>query len=114
MSTINISIFKGESQEVVFNINDTDGNPIDISGNSVRGAVRYAYGSPGHLIPLDPVISGDGTSGIVVINISATGTTGESVPVTEAVYSVERYSANDAYVGCVSRGKIIINPDVPT
>jgi len=112
MSNIyNISIYQGDTAEFDFNLKDSNGDPLNISGYSVRGAVLYAYRSVSHLLPLDPTISGDGTSGVINLTIPATGTVGS--PVTEAVYNIERYTANDAFVGSVLRGKFIINPQVP-
>ena len=51
-----ISITQGESLDLLFNLKDSDGVPINLSGYSARGKVKYSYGSSGTLLDLAPVI----------------------------------------------------------
>ncbi len=114
-SAYNISINQGESLDLLFKLKDSNGVALDLSGYSARGKVKYSYGSSGTLLDLNPTIvtglnNSALVSGHVTISISATGSA--SLPVTEAVYDVERFTLNDVIVHKVLNGKFIINPEV--
>ena len=114
-STYDISINQGESLDLLFKLKDSNGVALNLSGYSSRGKVKYSYGSSGALLDLNPIIvtglnNSALVSGHVTISISATNSA--SLPVTEAVYDVERFTLNDAIVHKVLNGKFIINPEV--
>jgi len=108
-TTYDISIFQGENLDFTLNLKDSDGTtPLNLSGYSVRGKVKYSYGSSGFLSDLNPTIL-NSASGQISLSISSTGVA--NLPVTEAVYDIERYTSNDAIVKKVLVGKFIVKPE---
>lgn len=93
---------------------DSSSNPINLSGYTTSGYVRYSYGSSGILLDLAPtIVSGlngsSYTSGLIDIEIPRNNTTG--CPVTKALYSIEIYSG-DAYSRVIEQGRFTINPQI--
>lgn len=112
MGLYNISVNQGESFDLVATITDSAGSAINLSGYNVRGSAKYSYGATGSaLINLNPSIT-NSISGIIAINLTSTQTS--SLPITVAVYDVERYSSGDASVIKVLNGSFTINPEVTT
>jgi hypothetical protein len=112
MGLYNISVNQGESFDLVATITNSAGSAINLSGYNVRGSAKYSYGATGSaLINLNPSIT-NSISGIIAINLTSTQTS--SLPVTTAVYDVERYSTGDASVIKVLNGSFTINPEVTT
>lgn len=116
-NTYDISIIQGESLDLLFKLKDSVGVALDLSGYSARGKVRYSYGSSGILLDLNPTIvtgvnNSTLVSGHILVSISATGSA--LLPVTEAIYDIERHTSNDVIVHKVLNGKFIINPEVTT
>ena len=114
-NTYDISITQGESLDLLFKLKDSNGVALNPSGYSTRGKVKYSYGSAGVLFDLNPTIvtgvSGSYlASGQISISISATGSA--TLPVTQAVYDIERYTPSDVVVHKVLYGKFIIDPEV--
>lgn len=108
MGSYNISVNQGETFSLTALLKESDGNCINLSGYSVRGQVRYSYGSTGVLLDLQPTIHHP-ESGAIKIFVSAKDM--ESLPITVGVYDIERYSG-EAYVYRVLNGKFTINPEV--
>lgn len=93
---------------------DSSSNPINLSGYTTSGYVRYSYGSSGILLDLAPtIVSGSNgstySSGWIDIEIPRNSTTG--CPVTKALYSIEIYSGN-FYSKIVDQGVFTINPQI--
>jgi hypothetical protein len=109
-TTYNISVFQGENIDFTLNLKENNGTtPLNLSGYSVRGKVKYSYGSSGILWDLNPTIL-SAVSGQISLSIPATGIA--NLPVTEAVYDIERYTTNDTIVKKVLMGKFIVKPEV--
>ena len=109
-TTYNISIFQGENLDFTLNLKENNGTtPLNLSGYSVRGKVKYSYGSSGTLWDLNPTIV-SAVSGQISLSIPGTGVA--NLPVTEAVYDIERYTSGDASVTKVLNGKITVHPEV--
>jgi len=109
-TTYNISVFQGENLDFNINLKESNGTtPLNLSGYSVRGKVKYSYGSSEVLWDLNPTIL-DLASGQISVSIPGTGVA--NLPVTEAVYDIEKYTANDVIVNKVLGGKFIIKPEV--
>jgi len=109
-TTYNISIFQGENLDFTLNLKENNGTtPLNLSGYFVRGKVKYSYGSSGILWDLNPTIL-NAASGQISLSIPGSGVA--NLPVTEAVYDIERYTTNDAIVKKVLMGKFIVKPEV--
>jgi len=116
-STYDISITQGESLDLLFKLKDSSGIALNLSGYNTRGKVKYSYGSTGTLLDLEPVIvtgvnNSFLASGQITVSISASESS--SLPITQAVYDIERYTLNDVVVHKVLNGKFIITPEVTT
>lgn len=105
----NISITQGDNYDLVAVITNASGQAINISGYNVRGKVKYSYGASGALVDLAPTIV-SAESGIIQVNLSPATTA--ALPVTIAVYDIEKYSQNDQVVNKVLFGTFTINPEV--
>ena len=64
MAVYNITVNQGENYDLTATLTNTDGTPVNISGYSLRGKVRYSYGSTGVLVNLEPSII-NATGGII-------------------------------------------------
>jgi hypothetical protein len=108
----NITGYQGDYIQLTLNLKDSNGAAVDLSGYGVRGQVRASYGSTGVLLDLNPTISGNGSSGIVSINISSY--ISADIPISDHVYDIERYPSgiltgnSNKLIG----GKFIILPEV--
>lgn len=111
-TSYNITGYQGDYIQLTLNIKDSNGAAINLSGYQVRGQVRASYASTGVLLDLNPTISGNGTSGIVSININSY--ISEDLPVSEHVYDIERYPSGIATGDSIKlmRGKFTILPEV--
>lgn len=114
-STYNISLVQGESLNLLLNLKDSNSVPLNLSGYSVRGVVKRGFGATGVLLDLAPVIVTGANNSLLAsgqITIAISPSESSSLPVTEAVYDVERYTLNDVVVHKVLNGKVTINPEV--
>jgi hypothetical protein len=109
MGSYNISLNKGENFDLTATLQDSTGGIMNLSGYNVRGYVRYSYGSSGILLDLAPTIL-NSPSGIVAINLTPTQTA--ALPVTVALYDVERYTSGNFIVNRILNGSFTINPEV--
>lgn len=105
----NISITQGENYDLVAGITNASGQPVNISGYNLRGQVRYSYGSTGVMLNLAPDIVSE-VSGIIQISLTPSETA--ALPITVAVYDIEKYSENDVVVNKILNGTFTINPEV--
>jgi len=123
-SSYNFSVTQGSEVNVRLNITN-DGSAVNLAGYNVRGKVKGKYGDTGALVDLDPTIVtgtqteayplGDGfQSGFVDIYLSGSQTA--TLPVTQAVYDLERYvtgnNSTETSVIKMLAGKFTINPEV--
>lgn len=109
MAVFNLIINQGETYDVTTTCLTTSGTPVDMNGYSIRGKVRYSYGSTGVLVNLSPTIVNP-TSGI--INISLTPQQTAALPVTMAVYDIEKYDAIESGITRVLQGSVTVTPEV--
>lgn len=94
---INITGVKGSDLYAHFTGLNPDGTAMDLSGHSVRGFVRFQYGSTGTLLNLSPTINSGSAgeafvSGLIDVYISGNQLTG--LPVTRGYYDIEVYTAS--------------------
>jgi hypothetical protein len=109
MAVYNISINQGENYDLITAITNASGQAVNISGYNVRGQVRYSYGSTGIMLDLAPDIV-SAVSGIIQVSLTPSETA--SLPVTVAVYDIEKYSENNVVVNKILNGTFTISPEV--
>jgi hypothetical protein len=109
MAVYNISINQGENYDLITAITNASGQAVNISGYNVRGQVRYSYGSTGVMLNLAPDIV-SAVSGIIQVSLTPSETA--SLPITVAVYDIEKYSENDVVVNKILNGTFTITPEV--
>ena len=108
----NVTGYQGDYIQLTLNLKDGNGTAINLSGYGVRGQVRASYGSTGVLLDLNPTISGNGSSGIVSINIDSY--ISANIPISDHVYDIERYPSGILTGNSIKlmRGKFSILPEV--
>ena len=109
MAVYNISINQGESYNLDATLTNSTGANVNLSGYSLRGQVRYSYGSTGVLLNLSPTIT-SAISGAINVNLTPTQTA--ELPTTIAVYDIESYVSGDSVVNRVLNGLFTISPEV--
>jgi hypothetical protein len=111
MAVYNITINQGETYDLTASLTNSDGTPVNISGYALRGKVRYSYGSTGVLVDLEPNVV-NATGG--VINFTLTPAETAELPITVAVYDIERYVSGQSPESTVVRvlqGTVTVNPE---
>lgn len=111
MAVYNIKINQGENYDLTATLTNTEGTPINISGYALRGKVRYSYGSTGVLFDLEPSVV-NATGG--VINFTLTPAETAALPITVAVYDIERFVTGQSPETTVSRvlqGSVTVTPE---
>lgn len=109
MAAYNISINQGESYNLDATLTTCSGSVVNLSGYSLRGQVRYSYGSTGVLLNLNPTIT-NATGG--ALNVALTPAQTAALPTTIAVYDIESYVSGDSTVNRVLNGLFSISPEV--
>jgi hypothetical protein len=104
----NINLVAGNTLLLSVTASDSNGNPINLSGYSARGHVKYNYGDTGILLDLNPQIHSSYTSGLV--NISGAATQTALLPVGKFPYNLEIESTG-GYVTKFLRGYISVDPE---
>ena len=109
---VDLPLTKGSLFEIQIALTDDWNNPQDLTGYGIRGAVKNRYSDEAPLITFAPQII-NATGGIVKIIILPSFS--KDLPVTEAVYDIEKYLiSDDENVEKILVGKFIINPEVTT
>lgn len=108
----NITGNQGDHLQLTLNLKDSFNNLINLNGYGVRGQVRTSYGATGILLNLNPIISGDGSSGVVSINIDSY--ISKNIPIGVHLYDIERYPIGDedGNVIKILQGKFSILPEI--
>lgn len=107
-----LSLTQGSLFSIRIALTDVNGVVQDLTNYGIRGAVKNRYSDTTPLVSFIPVIF-DATGGLIDISFLPSAT--KDLPVTEAVYDVEKYLLSDAEsVEKVLAGKFIINPEVTT
>ena len=114
MADFNLHITQGSNFSIRLTLQDSDGSAIDLTAFTAAGSVRDRYSSPNILLDLSPTIVSGGTpdaiaSGLIDVTLSAEQTA--VLPITEAVYDIERVAA-DGVASKVLQGKVKIFPEV--
>lgn len=106
-NTYNISAIQGNTLLLNVTANDSAGNPINLSGYSVRGYVKYNYSNTGILLNLNPTITSYvGGS----VNISGNASDISNMPVGIFVYDLEAYNSGE-YVTKFLKGYFSVDPE---
>lgn len=111
MAVYNISLVQGENFDLSATLTSSDSSCINLSGYGVRGVAKYSYGSTGVLLDLNPVIV-NAASGLIEVHLTPSQTA--QLPVTVAVYDIEKYTSGDYIVNKVMNGTFTVNPEVTT
>ena len=112
LTNYNITGYQGDYLQLTLNAKENNNTPLNLSGYGIRGQVRTNYGATGVLLDLNPTISGDGTSGVILININSS--ISADLPVSDHIYDIERYVTGVVSGNSIKliRGKFSILPEV--
>ncbi len=119
MATVyNFSGTQGSQLSVRLKLQDAAGDPINLSGSSVSGVVKYRYSSTSPLVNLDPVIV-SGTNGSLYssgyVDVYLTASQTAALPVGEFVYDIEKYpTTNSEAVEKILAGDFSVSPQATT
>lgn len=107
MSTsYNIEVFKGASFSSLISVKDDNGMPLNLSGFTPSGIIKYKWGDVSGLGFPELAIQTPNNSGIVMIKLS-TGLI-NSLPIGESVYKVYVYDTGQSIT--ILNGYIRIHP----
>lgn len=109
-SSYNISAIQGNTLLLNVTANDSAGSPLNLSGYSVRGNVKYKYSSTGSLLNLNPSITSPANGSI---SISGNAADISAMPVGTFVYDLEAYNSGE-YVTKFLIGYFYVSPEVTT
>jgi hypothetical protein len=110
MTLLNLTINQGEFYTNRLTGVDSAGNALNLTNHSASGFIRHQYGSSGVLFNLNPSIHSSYVSGLIDLNLNATGTAG--LPVGKFVYDIEVFSGNVTGAFKVFKGVVSVNPEV--
>jgi len=116
----NLDIIQGSTFSAQLTIKDSSGSRVDLTDYSVRGHLKYNYGTGVSLMDLSPTVNIGATlnpatstytaaSGVIDVKLTAAQTA--TLPVIMGVYDIETYN-NDGEVNKVLDGKARIHPEV--
>lgn len=105
-----LKIEKGATLSVVFDVEDTAGTAIDLTGFAGRGTIRPSVGSSTTTQALTVTIT-TAASGIVTVSLTATETAALTAGFV-GVYDVEVYSGTVVYR--IAEGVAIVSGEVTT
>ncbi len=95
-TSYNLNITQGSEFYVRFQAKDNDGNPINLSGYSMRGVVKRRYSDTGIIVNLAPsgVTPTGMTGGYFDVKLLASQTSG--LPIIRDVYDIEYFQGTFA------------------
>ena len=103
--TYDLNITQGSTAVYNITLNDADGAPMDFTGLSVRGSIKFRYSDSTSLATFSPTVNSN------IVTISLTSAQTMPLPVGTAIYDLEKYSTlYDAEV--ILSGKVFIYPEV--
>ena len=108
MADYSFSIYQGARFQANLNVQDAGGY-LNLSGYLASGQLRTSYGSSTVLYNLLPTIYTGYVSGLLTIDIPASGTA--SLPVGKFVYDIEINNTTDNVIK-ILRGRIAVEPEV--
>lgn len=110
---VDITGVKGSDLNLSLTALNSAGSSINLSGQNIRGYVRFQFGSTGTLLNLTPTIhSGSAGEAFVsgIVNVFVSGHQLTGVPVTRGRYDIEIYTNN--HVTGIFNGKFSMLPEV--
>lgn len=110
MTILNLDITQGDKYFNRLTGINTNGDTLDLTNHSASGFVRYQYGSSGILCNLNPTVHASYISGLIDLNLNATGTA--ALPVGKFVYDIEVFSGSITGAFKVFKGTVSVNPEV--
>lgn len=110
MDSYDFDIFQGSSFSLGVTLRDGDQAPINLSGYSVSGLLKFKYSDASYLTNLNATKQAPYASGYITLSIPSTGTA--ALPVTVGFYDVELYHNTSGTTDKVLRGKASIYPEV--
>ena len=110
----NLDIIQGSTFSAQLFAKDSAGTAIDLTGYSVRGVIKYNYGTGAALVNLNPSVNTTSpytaASGVIDVGITAANTS--NLPITVGVYDIEMYNAGETEVKKLLDGRVKIYPEV--
>jgi len=110
MDSYNLDIYQGATFSLSLTLKDSDNIPIDLTDYNVSGYLKSRYSNSGKLADLGASKVAPYPSGVILLNIPATGTA--TLPITLAFYDVEIGHITSGTVSKVLRGNASIYPEV--
>lgn len=109
-TVINIDIIRGTEFNLTVALKDNSCLPVNLSGYSAEGKIKYRYSDPSGLCNISgvPLLGYEG-SGYLKLSIPVTGTA--LLPVMQGLYDVRIYDTNGYYEQTL-RGYANIYPEV--
>jgi hypothetical protein len=107
-----LNLIQGSTFNAQLTAKNEDGTAVDLTNFQVRGTIKAGYSDSNALVSLTLAVLSPTTSGI--INASLTATQTAALPITQAVYDIEMYSAATGYVSKLLDGRVNIHPEVTT
>lgn len=108
MAQADFSITQGEDFGITLNVQDDNGNPVDLTGYDIESWIKFRFSDTVSLANFDAQIA-DPTGGIITLALNHTGTI--LLPITTAFYDV-RTTDDSGIVSIPLNGKIFVNPSV--
>ena len=109
---VGLNITRGSSFNIRITVYDDNSDIVDLTGYEVRGVVknRYSDADADILINLDPVVH-DAVNGLIDISLTSVQTS--QLPITEALYDIEKFSiSGQEPVDKIMKGTVLVHPEV--
>jgi hypothetical protein len=110
----NLDVIQGSTFSAQLFAKDANGTAINLTDYSVRGVIKYNYGTGVALVNLNPSVNTTSpytaASGVIDVNITAANAAG--LPVTVGVYDIEMYNDGETEVKKLLDGRVKIYPEV--
>ena len=110
----NLDIIQGSTFSAQLFAKDANGTAIDLTSYSVRGVIKFNYGTGVSLASLNASINTTdpytAASGVIDVSITAANTA--SLPITIGVYDIEMYNSSETEVKKLLDGRVKIYPEV--
>lgn len=110
----NLDIIQGSTFSAQLFAKDANGTAINLTNYSVRGVIKYNYGTGVSLVSLSPAVNTTSpyTAASGVIDVSITAANTATLPVTVGVYDIEMYNSAETEVTKLLDGRVKVYPEV--
>jgi hypothetical protein len=110
----NLDIIQGSTFSAQLIAKNADGTAVNLTDYSVRGVMKYNYGTGVSLLNLNPSVNttSPNTAASGVIDVSISAAAASALPVTVGVYDIEMYNNNETEVKKLLDGRIKVYPEV--